>query len=170
MVWQLSHKIERITSMELERGSPSRMKPQLGFHTPTPSHCTNPPSLSTSSPRHSHISHHPCIMPSRQHSSWTPYTGISAPIRPGTAIPTLLTSRLLCTHIEESRGWWLVCDWMMVMNLTLVRNPLPCCRSSRVEKRKLLDPVGALKEKFLRPSPPLFHPQVSLQHTANLGI
>ncbi|KAF6735434.1 PR domain zinc finger protein 16 [Oryzias melastigma] len=32
---------------------------------------------------------------------------------------------------------------------------------SRVEKRKLLDPVGALKEKFLRPSPPLFHPQMS---------
>ncbi|XP_054612256.1 histone-lysine N-methyltransferase PRDM16 isoform X3 [Dunckerocampus dactyliophorus] len=29
----------------------------------------------------------------------------------------------------------------------------------RVEKRKLLDPVGALKEKFLRPSPQLFHPQ-----------
>ncbi|XP_056453587.1 histone-lysine N-methyltransferase PRDM16 isoform X1 [Gadus chalcogrammus] len=32
---------------------------------------------------------------------------------------------------------------------------------SRVEKRKLLDPVGALKEKFLRPSPLLFHPQMS---------
>uniref|UniRef100_A0A3Q4G8V6 PR domain zinc finger protein 16-like n=1 Tax=Neolamprologus brichardi TaxID=32507 RepID=A0A3Q4G8V6_NEOBR len=32
---------------------------------------------------------------------------------------------------------------------------------SRVEKRKLLDPVGALKDKFLRPSPPLFHPQMS---------
>ncbi|KAM4571005.1 histone-lysine N-methyltransferase PRDM16 isoform 6-T6 [Fundulus diaphanus] len=32
---------------------------------------------------------------------------------------------------------------------------------SRVEKRKLLDPVGALKEKILRPSPPLFHPQMS---------
>ncbi|XP_068600888.1 histone-lysine N-methyltransferase PRDM16 [Brachionichthys hirsutus] len=32
---------------------------------------------------------------------------------------------------------------------------------SRVEKRKLLDPVGALKEKFLRPSPSLFHPQMS---------
>ncbi|XP_075898497.1 histone-lysine N-methyltransferase PRDM16 isoform X8 [Nelusetta ayraudi] len=32
---------------------------------------------------------------------------------------------------------------------------------SRVEKRKLLDPVGALKEKFLRPSLPLFHPQMS---------
>ncbi|KAM9829745.1 histone-lysine N-methyltransferase PRDM16 isoform 15-T15 [Syngnathus typhle] len=32
---------------------------------------------------------------------------------------------------------------------------------SRVEKRKLLDPVGALKEKFLRPSPQLFHPQMS---------
>uniref|UniRef100_A0A087XXQ5 Si:ch211-263k4.2 n=1 Tax=Poecilia formosa TaxID=48698 RepID=A0A087XXQ5_POEFO len=31
---------------------------------------------------------------------------------------------------------------------------------SRVEKRKLLDPVGALKEKILRPSPPLFHPQI----------
>ncbi|XP_008412983.1 PR domain zinc finger protein 16 isoform X8 [Poecilia reticulata] len=31
----------------------------------------------------------------------------------------------------------------------------------RVEKRKLLDPVGALKEKILRPSPPLFHPQMS---------
>uniref|UniRef100_A0A3P9MBZ8 PR/SET domain 16 n=1 Tax=Oryzias latipes TaxID=8090 RepID=A0A3P9MBZ8_ORYLA len=31
----------------------------------------------------------------------------------------------------------------------------------RVEKRKLLDPVGAVKEKFLRPSPPLFHPQMS---------
>uniref|UniRef100_A0A3Q3IAT0 Uncharacterized protein n=1 Tax=Monopterus albus TaxID=43700 RepID=A0A3Q3IAT0_MONAL len=32
---------------------------------------------------------------------------------------------------------------------------------SRVEKRKLLDPVGALKEKFLRPSPALFHQQMS---------
>uniref|UniRef100_A0A669AZZ5 Si:ch211-263k4.2 n=1 Tax=Oreochromis niloticus TaxID=8128 RepID=A0A669AZZ5_ORENI len=32
---------------------------------------------------------------------------------------------------------------------------------SRVEKRKLLDPVGALKDKFLRPSPSLFHPQMS---------
>ncbi|XP_046727200.1 histone-lysine N-methyltransferase PRDM16 isoform X3 [Silurus meridionalis] len=32
---------------------------------------------------------------------------------------------------------------------------------SRVEKRKLIDPVGALKEKYLRPSPLLFHPQVS---------
>ncbi|CDQ84148.1 unnamed protein product [Oncorhynchus mykiss] len=32
---------------------------------------------------------------------------------------------------------------------------------SRVEKRKLLDPVGALKEKYLRPSPLLFHPQMS---------
>uniref|UniRef100_A0A667X6M9 PR domain containing 16 n=1 Tax=Myripristis murdjan TaxID=586833 RepID=A0A667X6M9_9TELE len=32
---------------------------------------------------------------------------------------------------------------------------------SRVEKRKLLDPVGALKEKFFRPSPLLFHPQMS---------
>ncbi|XP_005167358.2 histone-lysine N-methyltransferase PRDM16 isoform X6 [Danio rerio] len=32
---------------------------------------------------------------------------------------------------------------------------------SRVEKRKLLDPVGALKEKYLRPTPLLFHPQVS---------
>ncbi|CAI5647144.1 unnamed protein product [Oreochromis niloticus] len=31
----------------------------------------------------------------------------------------------------------------------------------RVEKRKLLDPVGALKDKFLRPSPSLFHPQMS---------
>ncbi|MGH0146170.1 UNVERIFIED_CONTAM: hypothetical protein FKN15_041060 [Acipenser sinensis] len=30
---------------------------------------------------------------------------------------------------------------------------------SRVEKRKLMDPVGALKEKYLRPSPLLFHPQ-----------
>ncbi|XP_066546862.1 histone-lysine N-methyltransferase PRDM16 isoform X3 [Amia ocellicauda] len=32
---------------------------------------------------------------------------------------------------------------------------------SRVEKRKLMDPVGALKEKYLRPSPLLFHPQMS---------
>uniref|UniRef100_A0A671QJQ4 Si:ch211-263k4.2 n=1 Tax=Sinocyclocheilus anshuiensis TaxID=1608454 RepID=A0A671QJQ4_9TELE len=32
---------------------------------------------------------------------------------------------------------------------------------SRVEKRKLIDPVGALKEKYLRPAPLLFHPQVS---------
>ncbi|KFQ03837.1 PR domain zinc finger protein 16, partial [Haliaeetus albicilla] len=30
----------------------------------------------------------------------------------------------------------------------------------RVEKRKVTDPVGALKEKYLRPSPLLFHPQV----------
>lgn len=34
--------------------------------------------------------------------------------------------------------------------------------SSRVEKRKVTDPVGALKEKYLRPSPLLFHPQVKL--------
>ncbi|XP_028663290.2 histone-lysine N-methyltransferase PRDM16 isoform X4 [Erpetoichthys calabaricus] len=32
---------------------------------------------------------------------------------------------------------------------------------SRVEKRKLMDPIGALKEKYLRPSPLLFHPQMS---------
>ncbi|XP_078498605.1 histone-lysine N-methyltransferase PRDM16 isoform X2 [Lissotriton helveticus] len=32
---------------------------------------------------------------------------------------------------------------------------------SRVEKRKVIDPVGALKEKYLRPSPLLFHPQMS---------
>ncbi|XP_071203135.1 histone-lysine N-methyltransferase PRDM16-like isoform X3 [Salvelinus alpinus] len=31
---------------------------------------------------------------------------------------------------------------------------------SRVEKRKLLDPVGALKEKFLRANSLLFHPQL----------
>uniref|UniRef100_A0A8C7I9H3 C2H2-type domain-containing protein n=1 Tax=Oncorhynchus kisutch TaxID=8019 RepID=A0A8C7I9H3_ONCKI len=31
----------------------------------------------------------------------------------------------------------------------------------RVEKRKLLDPVGALKEKFLRANSLLFHPQMS---------
>uniref|UniRef100_A0A3Q3AP81 PR/SET domain 16 n=1 Tax=Kryptolebias marmoratus TaxID=37003 RepID=A0A3Q3AP81_KRYMA len=31
----------------------------------------------------------------------------------------------------------------------------------RVEKRKLLDPVGVLKEKFPRPSLSLFHPQMS---------
>ncbi|XP_043918906.1 histone-lysine N-methyltransferase PRDM16 isoform X2 [Protopterus annectens] len=31
----------------------------------------------------------------------------------------------------------------------------------RVEKRKLMDPVGALKDKYLRPSPLLFHPQMS---------
>ncbi|XP_028979945.2 histone-lysine N-methyltransferase PRDM16 isoform X5 [Esox lucius] len=31
---------------------------------------------------------------------------------------------------------------------------------SRVEKRKILDPVGALKEKYLRPNPLLFHPQL----------
>ncbi|XP_045065354.1 histone-lysine N-methyltransferase PRDM16-like isoform X2 [Coregonus clupeaformis] len=31
---------------------------------------------------------------------------------------------------------------------------------SRVEKRKLLDPLGALKEKFPRPNPLLFHPQL----------
>lgn len=53
---------------------------------------------------------------------------------------------------------------MQISTLTLVRNPLPCRWSSRVEKRKLLDPVGALKEKFLRPSPPLFHPQVHFMH------
>ncbi|MFT7804545.1 PR domain zinc finger protein 16 isoform X3 [Arapaima gigas] len=34
---------------------------------------------------------------------------------------------------------------------------------SRVEKRKMIDPVGALKEKYLRPSPLLFHPQVRQQ-------
>ncbi|KAJ8371204.1 hypothetical protein SKAU_G00112320 [Synaphobranchus kaupii] len=36
---------------------------------------------------------------------------------------------------------------------------------SRVEKRKLIDPVGALKEKYLRPSPLLFHPQMSAIET-----
>lgn len=33
--------------------------------------------------------------------------------------------------------------------------------SSRVEKQKVTDPVGVLKDKYLRPSPLLFHPQVS---------
>ncbi|OPJ86020.1 hypothetical protein AV530_011223 [Patagioenas fasciata monilis] len=36
---------------------------------------------------------------------------------------------------------------------------------SRVEKRKVTDPVGALKEKYLRPSPLLFHPQMSAIET-----
>ncbi|KAJ7306458.1 hypothetical protein JRQ81_009812 [Phrynocephalus forsythii] len=36
---------------------------------------------------------------------------------------------------------------------------------SRVEKRKVVDPVGALKEKYLRPSPLLFHPQMSAIET-----
>ncbi|XP_070330271.1 histone-lysine N-methyltransferase PRDM16 isoform X2 [Odocoileus virginianus] len=35
----------------------------------------------------------------------------------------------------------------------------------RVEKRKVTDPVGALKEKYLRPSPLLFHPQMSAIET-----
>uniref|UniRef100_A0A6I8N171 PR/SET domain 16 n=1 Tax=Ornithorhynchus anatinus TaxID=9258 RepID=A0A6I8N171_ORNAN len=36
---------------------------------------------------------------------------------------------------------------------------------SRVEKRKVADPAGALKEKYLRPSPLLFHPQMSAIET-----
>ncbi|XP_033012303.1 histone-lysine N-methyltransferase PRDM16 isoform X5 [Lacerta agilis] len=36
---------------------------------------------------------------------------------------------------------------------------------SRVEKRKVVDSVGALKEKYLRPSPLLFHPQMSAIET-----
>uniref|UniRef100_A0A8C6HC13 [histone H3]-lysine(9) N-methyltransferase n=1 Tax=Mus spicilegus TaxID=10103 RepID=A0A8C6HC13_MUSSI len=36
---------------------------------------------------------------------------------------------------------------------------------SRVEKRKVADPVGVLKEKYLRPSPLLFHPQMSAIET-----
>ncbi|XP_034029080.1 histone-lysine N-methyltransferase PRDM16 isoform X6 [Thalassophryne amazonica] len=40
---------------------------------------------------------------------------------------------------------------------------------SRVEKRKLLDPVGALKEKFLRPSPPLFHPHPQMTAMENMA-
>ncbi|KAM6434545.1 histone-lysine N-methyltransferase PRDM16 isoform 1-T1 [Liasis olivaceus] len=36
---------------------------------------------------------------------------------------------------------------------------------SRVEKRKVADSVGALKEKYLRPSPLLFHPQMSAIET-----
>ncbi|XP_076421917.1 histone-lysine N-methyltransferase PRDM16 isoform X8 [Peromyscus maniculatus bairdii] len=35
----------------------------------------------------------------------------------------------------------------------------------RVEKRKVTDPVGVLKEKYLRPSPLLFHPQMSAIET-----
>ncbi|XP_045715364.1 histone-lysine N-methyltransferase PRDM16 isoform X9 [Phyllostomus hastatus] len=35
----------------------------------------------------------------------------------------------------------------------------------RVEKRKVPDPVGVLKEKFLRPPPLLFHPQMSAIET-----
>ncbi|XP_067328872.1 histone-lysine N-methyltransferase PRDM16 isoform X2 [Anolis sagrei] len=35
----------------------------------------------------------------------------------------------------------------------------------RVEKRKVADSVGALKEKYLRPSPLLFHPQMSAIET-----
>nr|XP_045374373.1 histone-lysine N-methyltransferase PRDM16 [Camelus bactrianus] len=35
----------------------------------------------------------------------------------------------------------------------------------RVEKRKVTDPVGALKDKYLRPSPLLLHPQMSAIET-----
>ncbi|XP_069893266.1 histone-lysine N-methyltransferase PRDM16 isoform X2 [Dipodomys merriami] len=35
----------------------------------------------------------------------------------------------------------------------------------RVEKRKVTDPMGVLKEKYLRPSPLLFHPQMSAIET-----
>ncbi|XP_023555240.1 PR domain zinc finger protein 16 isoform X2 [Octodon degus] len=35
----------------------------------------------------------------------------------------------------------------------------------RVEKRKVTDPVGVLREKYLRPSPLLFHPQMSAIET-----
>ncbi|XP_060055921.1 histone-lysine N-methyltransferase PRDM16 isoform X3 [Erinaceus europaeus] len=35
----------------------------------------------------------------------------------------------------------------------------------RVEKRKVTDPVGVMKEKYLRPSPLLFHPQMSAIET-----
>ncbi|XP_064424000.1 histone-lysine N-methyltransferase PRDM16 [Latimeria chalumnae] len=35
----------------------------------------------------------------------------------------------------------------------------------RVEKRKLMDPVSTLKEKYLRPNPLLFHPQMSAIET-----
>lgn len=59
----------------------------------------------------------------------------------------------------------LLCKLRVFCMVGNCRLTLPCHWSSRVEKRKLLDPVGALKEKFLRPSPPLFHPQVGLKHT-----
>ncbi|XP_036856057.1 histone-lysine N-methyltransferase PRDM16 isoform X6 [Manis javanica] len=36
---------------------------------------------------------------------------------------------------------------------------------SRVEKQKVTDPVGVLKDKYLRPSPLLFHPQMSAIET-----
>ncbi|XP_063292881.1 histone-lysine N-methyltransferase PRDM16 isoform X2 [Pelobates fuscus] len=36
---------------------------------------------------------------------------------------------------------------------------------SRVEKRKVTDSVGSMKEKYLRPSPLLFHPQMSAIET-----
>ncbi|XP_072281465.1 histone-lysine N-methyltransferase PRDM16 isoform X2 [Pyxicephalus adspersus] len=36
---------------------------------------------------------------------------------------------------------------------------------SRVEKRKVTDPVGTMKDKYLRPSPLLFHPQMSAIET-----
>lgn len=45
-----------------------------------------------------------------------------------------------------------------------------CLLSSRVEKRKVPDPVGVLKEKFLRPPPLLFHPQVRPRLRAGSGL
>uniref|UniRef100_A0A1A8GNQ2 PR domain containing 16 n=1 Tax=Nothobranchius korthausae TaxID=1143690 RepID=A0A1A8GNQ2_9TELE len=74
MVCLLSCKIERTTYMEQERGSPIRTKPQEVFHIPICNRCTNRPYPNTSSRHHSHTSHHPCTMPSPQHSLWTPST------------------------------------------------------------------------------------------------
>ncbi|XP_072442350.1 histone-lysine N-methyltransferase PRDM16 isoform X5 [Chiloscyllium punctatum] len=36
---------------------------------------------------------------------------------------------------------------------------------SRVEKRKMMDPLNSLKEKYLRPNPLLFHPQMAAMET-----
>ncbi|CAJ0934420.1 unnamed protein product [Ranitomeya imitator] len=69
-----------------------------------------------------------------------------------------LSSHLFITQSLLPSSWTL---------FTGINIPLPIDDTfcGMVEKRKVADPVGTLKDKYLRPSPLLFHPQMSAIET-----
>lgn len=73
------------------------------------------------------------------------------------------------TVISEKQITWCIIDYLNMSSCIIINiwDWFITSKSNfniyRVEKRKLTDPLEALKEKYLRPSPGfLFHPQVSI--------
>lgn len=97
-----------------------------------------------------------------------PLTVIYSPHPQYAGIESWLYLLIFYCYLWETN--YLMCSWLLNMSSCIIINIWDWLITSksnfdiyRVEKRKLTDPLEALKEKYLRPSPGfLFHPQVSI--------